>query len=42
MLPVVQAEAIYEGQPLYLEEYEALGRQGLIPENFNSQSSLIE
>jgi len=35
MLPVIPLEAIYEGQTLQLEEYNSLGSEGRIPNNFS-------
>ena len=34
MLPVVQLQSVYEGQTLYLEEYERLATSAVIPEAF--------
>ena len=34
MLPAVQLEGVYEGQTLYLEEYERLAASAVIPKAF--------
>lgn len=34
MLPVTAVEEIYEGAPLYLEEYAAMGKTGVVPNAF--------
>ena len=41
MLPTVQLESVYEGQTLYLEEYERLAEYAIIPRAFSLHMALL-
>ncbi len=34
MLPVTRQQTIYEGAPLYMEEYQSIGQEGIVPNTF--------